>query len=234
MRTRRRVCTPQAVLGLQKKRTMETRRFWAHIQQQKTTTQMIHRAYQEPEGGKSGSPTQSPRCNHHESRHIDKVMTCGDITSREQDKPEYCRRTPKAKPQKGSTKMQTHRYGQLIAHEGQTHQVQTQQSAQSTTQHAVSKRSKGGKLHIGGLFRPGGGATQPQQQQYGQCKASYNGHSNHTKTVPTVTEVYSRPRVTAYAKAHASERIKAGPAYDINTGHDFTDEKTRDTVKKRN
>ena len=128
--------------------------------------------------------------------------------------------------------MQTHRYGQLIEHEGQTRQVQIQQSAQSTTQHAMSKRNRDVNFHIGDPFQLGGGATQPQQQQHGQCKASHNGHSNHTKTVPKVAEVYSRPRVTAFAKAHASDRINAGPAYDISIGHDFTDEKARDTTKK--
>ena len=45
-------------------------------------------------------------------------------------------------------------------------------------------------------------------------------------------EVYSRPRVTAYAKVHASDRINVGSAYDITIGHDFTAGKARDTAKK--
>ena len=40
--------------------------------------------------------------------------------------------------------------------------------------------------------------------------------------------VYSRPRVTAYARTHLALKINASKACDIWTGYDFTVKKVRD------
>ena len=69
------------------------------------------------------------------------------------------------------------------------------------------------------------------QQIQGHARSTKGNQGGRPKRIPTVTEVYSRPRVTAYAETHAPGHIKAGPAYDLCIGHDFTDEKARDTAK---
>ena len=67
----------------------------------------------------------------------------------------------------------------------------------------------------------------------GRSKTKQATESTSAKTLPKVAEIYSRPRVTAYARTFIAQEIDAYNAYDIMTGYDFTSEQIRDMAKRK-
>ena len=93
-------------------------------------------------------------------------------------------------------------YGRLPKHQCCTSCSNLEHKKEATNTHACNRRDWNEQ-------------DSTDQQIQGHARSTKGIQGGRPKRIPTVTEVHSRPRVTAYSETHVPGHIKAGPAYDL-------------------